>query len=186
MEALILRLPNQRRRSRIETAVRWVTLLTFTAGAVGIPLDPDVLLGASGTSCRARPGQACQCSEASRKLGTCCCAQGLRRQAGGCAVLLNKPAAPKSCCAVKKSASLPVAKAPASPTSRVIEVTNCPCSPGQSDWLLICGEPRVLPAQLAVPQVITLAEPWLWLDARTGGERPQPDVPPPKLVSLSV
>lgn len=71
----------RRMRSRAMLALRWLTLLSFVAGSVGIPLDPLGCCFGTSSRCATGTGAACQCSELSRSAGTCCCAKGLQQTA---------------------------------------------------------------------------------------------------------
>jgi len=195
----MLQFPPPRRWSVAGLVVRWVTLLSFTAGSVGVPVDALGLWGSSAT-CAKRPGEPCRCSAVSRSLGVCCCARGARETAcltaagrsercsspdksGECKTPLAGargckacPPRPKSCCAQKKT---PAAEPPARTSS--LAMSSCPCGGASpAALLLVCGEPRVRPA---VPELTALAPTVSVLErfnSSPRGLRPRPAVPPPK------
>lgn len=176
------------RRSLQVTAVRWLTLLSFLAGTVGLPLTPFsgslFTEGATGT-CASNPGSACRCSLISQKLGKCCCSRG-QGKATANVCQTSPPAQPvRSCCAGKsKSGTSASVQAPQSGSQPTLMSSSCPCGPSTSTSLLLCGEPRLLPKSMTFSTQLCVIDDLQILDEACLGERLPPELPPPKGVAL--
>jgi hypothetical protein len=191
----ILPYPSPRRRRTLSLTVRWVTLLSFTAGAIGVPLESLALWGAPG--CAKRPGEACRCSAVSRSLGQCCCGRSVNplkaesaserrlepKSAFVCSVRPSKAsdAPSKSCCATKSISrkTTIVAEKPGA----TLTIEACGCGPkAPAGLLLLCGDPRVLPSDAELRIAPPMVSHVLRCDQSSTGVRPRPALPPPKFL----
>ncbi|MDZ4685896.1 MAG: hypothetical protein SH850_12580 [Planctomycetaceae bacterium] len=193
----ILRFPRPLRRSRLGIAVRWLTLLSFTAGTIGVPLEPATLWSVtSAPACAKRPGEACKCSSVSRTLGKCCCARGAaksvvkaesaseRRPEPKCGLVCSTRSneaisTPTRTCCVKKPAAKSDRSQTTSTPSLAIEACDCG-SAAPSASILLCGDPRVLQAEPTLTVVVPTLSCIAAFNQSPRGQRPRPDVPPPK------
>ncbi|HUQ70746.1 MAG TPA: hypothetical protein VM165_14550 [Planctomycetaceae bacterium] len=196
----ILRFPQWPRRPVMGRAVHWLTLLSFTAGTIGVPLEPAALWGVtSSPACAKRPGEACKCSSVSRTLGKCCCTRNAaksavtaesaseRRPEAQCGIVCSSRkneanrTPSRSCCANKLAAKLDQAQTITEQPPRTLSIEACGCgSPTSSAAILLCGDPRVLPDDAALTVAVPTLSHATAADQLPRGQRPRPAVPPPK------
>jgi hypothetical protein len=194
----ILRLPSLRLRPVLDRTMRWVTLLSFTVGAVGVPIAPAAWWSESAPRCARQPGQPCGCSAVSRTLGKCCCVRGAitTLSAGNASERQPEPnpgavcslrhdrgnhTLRPSCCAKKPATKPDRSLTVADQKSRTLSIEACGCGAATPSALMfLCGDPRVLPSDADLIVVLPARSELAAFDLAPAGQRPRPDVPPPK------
>lgn len=197
-----------KRLSAWQMVVRWATLLVFSGGTLGLPLNLRVLTETDAAT-RASAKPLCRCSLLVRKSGACCCqnkssdikhsAATIVPSARTCcktthqALVSPSTSTASGCCKARparfaKTAPSPIAVTDhppqkAKPTNQpTLDV--CPCGLSDEALLFVCGEPRVLPSVSESAKSLVVIERLIPTSTSSYGLRLPPDVPPPKWPAL--
>ena len=176
-------------RGRVESPARGtsrfrlVILVGFAISNLGIPVGDWQVLAKSPP---ARISIGCRCSSSAKLSGRCCCAKSPAASLGkSCCTAKRRPTAstaPRFCCA-KKMLGAPTPAEAASdenPNWR----SGCLCGPSDGAMLLLCAQPRVLSSVISFDALQVDGESRRATSCVVCGERPRPQVPPPRFSTV--